>query len=344
MSRYLPPEWAPQSAVMLTWPNQDGDFASHFRDVEACFEQIAVTISQFEDVHINFSGNPAELRDQLIRGGAHPARLRIYRMASDDVWARDHGPITVVDEHNRLRHLDFRFNGWGGKFAAERDDALTRKLAEVGAWSAAVESIDMVLEGGAIEVNGAGTLLTTERCLLAATRNPGLSRDDISQKLIEALGVRRVLWLKHGDLLGDDTDGHIDTLARFCDAHTLIYQACDDPNDAHYAELAAMRDEIQALRRVNGDAYDTVPLPLPDPIHDETGRRLPAGYANFLIINRAVLVPVYADRHDNDALRIIGDCFPERQVIGIDCRALIRQYGSLHCVTMQIPALPPGSS
>lgn len=339
MTRYLPPEWAPQSAVMLTWPRADGDFAVHFDAVEQTFVQIAVTISRFQDVHINYGLEPASLRDRLIQAGAHPARLRVYRVESDDVWARDHGPITIVAD-GRLRHLDFTFNGWGGKFAARRDDAITRQLAGIGAWQAPVDTIDFVLEGGAIEVNGAGTLLTTTRCLLAPTRNPGLSRAQIEETLMRCFGVIRVLWLTRGDLIGDDTDGHIDTLARFCNAHTLVYQGCEDTGDAQFEELSAMEREIHELRRRNGEPYEMLPLPLPAPIFDEDGRRLPAGYANFLIINGAVLVPVYDDPQDEVALERLRGCFPERQVIGVDCRALIRQYGSLHCVTMQIPSLP----
>jgi len=343
MRRYLLPEWAPQSATMLTWPRPDGDFAAHFAEVEHCFIDIARTISRYQDVLIGYGDDPAVLRDRLIQAGAHPARLRVFRVEADDVWARDHGPITVVCD-GRLRHLDFTFNGWGGKFDAARDNQLTRRLAELGAWSAPVDTIDFVLEGGAIEVNGAGTLLTTERCLLAPTRNPNLDKAAIEALLMAQLGVIRVLWLKHGDLIGDDTDGHIDTLARFCDAHTLVYQGCTNPEDPHYADLAAMREEILELTRRNGDRYDAIELPLPDPIFDEDGQRLPAGYANFLIVNGAVLVPTYRVTQDAEALAILADCFPDREVVGVDCRPLIRQYGSLHCVTMQIPKLPGSSA
>lgn len=339
MNRYLPPEWAPQSAVMLTWPRADGDFRADFPEVEQTFIRIAATISRFQDVHINYGLDPAWLRDRLVQAGAHPARLKVYRAESDDVWARDHGPITVVAE-GRLRHLDFTFNGWGGKFNAERDNTLTRRLVDLGAWQAPVDTLAFVLEGGAIETNGAGTLLTTTRCLLSPTRNPGLSRAQIQDALMHYFGVIRVLWLTRGDLIGDDTDGHIDTLARFCNAHTLVYQGCDDPADAHYEELSAMEAEIQAFTRRNGEPYETVSLPLPAAIFDPNGRRLPAGYANFLVINGAVLVPTYGVPQDESALERLGGCFPERQVIGIDCTSLIRQYGSLHCVTMQIPSLP----
>jgi agmatine/peptidylarginine deiminase len=275
-----------------------------------------------------------------VKAGVRGDRLRVLSVPADDVWARDHGPITVFRDRRPV-HLDFAFNGWGGKFDAARDNAITHRLAALQAWNAPVETLDFVLEGGGIESDGAGTLLTTERCLLAPTRNPGLAKAQIEEKLKGWFGLTRVLWLSRGDLVGDDTDGHIDTLARFCDPGTIAYQACDDRQDAHYEELAAMAVELAALRDAYGKPYKLVPLPLPDPIHDtEDGRRLPAGYANFLIVNGAVLVPVYGDRHDAEALARLRPCFPGRELIGIDCRALIHQYGSLHCVTMQIPKAP----
>ncbi len=341
MNSHLPPEWAPQAAVMLTWPRADGDFANCHAEAEDTFVRIAVAISRRQPVHINLNDSgpaPVELLERLVAGGARHERVRIYQVPSDDVWARDHGPITV-QRHGRRVHLDFGFNGWGGKFPAERDNALTRKLAVLGAWEEVpVETQDFVLEGGAIEVDGHGTLLTTERCLLAPTRNPKLDRAGIETFLKPRLGLQRVLWLRHGDLLGDDTDGHIDTLARYCDPQTIAYQACEDRDDPHFEDLAAMADELRALRDFQGQPYHLVALPLPAAMHDDDGRRLPAGYANFLIINGAVLVPIYGAPQDAAALAALRPCFPGREVIGIDCRWLIRQSGSLHCVTMQIPA------
>lgn len=333
----LPPEWAPQSAVMLTWPRRDGDFASALPAVEQNFFAIAAAITRFENLHVNVAEDAPGLAARLVGAGVANARLRVFQVPNDDVWARDHGPITVLRDSQPV-HLDFRFNGWGGKFPAARDDELTRRLITLGAWDAPVESVDFVLEGGALEVDGEGTLLTTERCLLAPTRNPKVSRTRIETLLRDKLGVRRVLWLKHGDLAGDDTDGHIDTLARFCDAHTLAYQACEDAGDPHFAELAAMAEELAQLRTAGGMPYRLVPLPLPAPVFDADGRRLPAGYANFLIVNGAVLAPVYGDAADAVALERLRGCFPDRELVPIDCRALIHQYGSLHCISMQIPA------
>ena len=338
MSVVLPAEWAPQSAVQLTWPRAEGDFARHFDAVEKNFIAIAVAISRHQNVIIGYGLDPAVLKARLSEAGAVPERLQIYRVPSNDVWARDHGPITVFRDHKPV-HLDFIFNGWGNKFDASLDNQITRQLAALDVWSAPVEPIDFVLEGGGIESDGEGTLLTTERCLLAPTRNPQFCKMQIEQKLKNWFGVSRVLWLSHGDLLGDDTDGHIDTIARFCDARTIAYQACDDRDDAHYDDLKAMERELQALRTADGQPYKLVPLPLPSAIYDEDGKRLPAGYPNFLILNGAVLVPLYGDAsHDRMALERLRPCFPGREVVGIDCRALINQYGSLHCVTMQIPA------
>lgn len=339
MSTTLPAEWAPQTAVMLTWPREDGDFAKSFAAVEQNFILLAQGISRFQPLWINREHEPEKLRQRLLDAGVPAERLTVFAVPSDDVWARDHGPITVL-RNGRGLHLDFTFNGWGGKFESARDNRITREMDALKAFSHPVETVDFVLEGGGIESDGGGTLLTTERCLLASTRNPTMNREQIEDLLKRQLGLRRVLWLKRGDMLGDDTDGHIDTVARFCDPATIAYQACEDRNDAHFEELRAMAEELAAFRTDFDRPYKLVPLPLPAPIHDDTGRRLPAGYANFLILNNAVLVPIYADANDGEALNRLRPCFPGRHVIGVDCRALIEQYGSLHCVTMQIPKLP----
>jgi agmatine/peptidylarginine deiminase len=338
MHTTLPPEWAPQTAIQLTWPRTNGDFSHWLPAVRSTFIALASTISRFQDVLIGTEEEPAQLRADLLAAGAVAHRLKLYPVRSNDVWARDHGPITVFRD-GQLLHLDFQFNGWGGKFDARLDNTLTRQLSALGALPAAVQTIDFVLEGGGIDVDGQGTLLTTTRCLLAPTRNPQLSQAQIEKTLMTELGVSRVVWLEHGDLLGDDTDGHVDTIARFCNPSTIAYQACDDTGDAHYADLKALEGELQALRQPDGSPYTLVPLPLPPAIYDEDGRRLPAGYPNFLILNGATLVPTYGNEaSDAEALRRLRPHFPDREVIGIDCRALINQYGSLHCVTMQIPA------
>lgn len=339
MTVSFPAEWAPQRAVQLTWPRPDGDFARDFDAVESTFITLAVAIAQRQDLIVACGDNTADLRARLINAGAPAARLHLFSVPANDVWARDHGPITVVRNGNAV-HLDFVFNGWGNKFEAGLDNQITQALAAQGVWQAPVKSLDFVLEGGGIESDGLGTLLTTERCLLAPTRNPQFSKAQIEEKLKTWFGVSRVLWLRHGDLIGDDTDGHIDTIARFCNPGTIAYQACDDHSDAHFDDLAALQTELRGLRQSNGQPYTLIPLPLPRAIFDDEGQRLPAGYPNFLILNGAVLVPTYGDA-DNDALALqrLRPAFPDRTVIGIDCRALIAQYGSLHCVTMQIPQI-----
>jgi agmatine/peptidylarginine deiminase len=338
VSTVLPAEWAPQRAVQLTWPRPDGDFARQFDAVERTFIDIAVAIARRQPLIVACGPDLDGLRQRLIAAGAPATNLRLHSVSANDVWARDHGPITVFRDGAAV-HLDFVFNGWGGKFDAALDNQVTQALAAQQVWTAPVESLDFVLEGGGIESDGLGTLLTTERCLLAPTRNPQFDKAQIEAKLKACFGLQRVLWLRHGDLIGDDTDGHVDTIARFCDAGTIAYQACDDRGDPHYDDLKAMEAELQALRQADGTPYRLVALPLPRAIFDEDGQRLPAGYPNFLILNGAVLVPTYGDP-DNDALALerLRPCFPGREVIGIDCRALIAQYGSLHCVTMQIPS------
>src|SRR5487761_148191 len=335
---HLPPEWAPQSGVMLTWPRSDGDWSPDYASVERCHTQLAKEISLREHVVITcMNGLHADKIRRLVKNaGGRVERLHLFALPSNDAWARDHGPITVLKD-GRPTLLDFIFNGWGNKYPHGFDDEITRKLHGLGAFGAVpLESFQLVLEGGSIEVDGTGTLLTTESCLLNPNRNPHLQRKQIESELRRLFGVDRILWLKHGAIDGDDTDGHIDTLARLCDPHTIAYQTCDDKNDPHLAELKAMENELRALRRQDNQAYTLVPLPWPAAVYDHTGRRLPATYANFLIINGAVLVPTYNDAADAAALAALKPVFPGREIVPIMCRPLIYQYGSLHCVTMQL--------
>lgn len=336
--RQLPPEWAPQSGVMITWPHPDSDWHPLLAEVEPVYMALAREVTRREKLLINCHSVEyvaARLRD----AGAEPARTLLRAVPSDDTWTRDYGPITVLEDE-RPHLLDFTFNGWGGKFRAPLDDQVTRRLHEEGTFGRLpLTTFDLVLEGGSIEVDGAGSLLTTEQCLLTPTRNPLLDRDQIERRLREALGVSRILWLRHGHLIGDDTDSHIDTLARFCDTQTIAYVACDDRADEHFDDLRQMEAELRALRDPRGEPYRLVSLPWPAAKRDpDDGRRLAASYANFLIINGAVLVPTYRDAADSEALRRLQGCFPDREIIGIDCLPLIRQNGSLHCITMQLPA------
>jgi agmatine deiminase len=337
---FLPPEWAPQAGVQLTWPHAASDWAPILTRVEPVFVAIAAAIARFESVVIacHDPAVRAHVAGLLRAANVAADRIRLHVAPANDTWARDHGPITVLCQ-GEATLLDFDFNGWGGKYPHDLDNRITRTLHAQGAFGdTAIEHVDLILEGGSIEVDGQGTLLTTERCLLAPTRNPQLPRAHIEQRLAELLGVTRFLWLRHGDLAGDDTDSHIDTLARLCDPHTIAYVRCDDPADEHYAELRAMEEELKAFRTPAGSPYRLVPLPWPQAKSDDDGARMPATYANFLIINGAVLVPTYRDPADPVALERLQACFPDREIIAIDCLPLIYQHGSLHCVTMQLPA------
>ncbi len=341
MSPRLPAEWEAQSGVMLTWPHDRGDWAPLLARVEPVFARIAREISRREGVLIVCRDETLRRRvlQQLREAGARLDRIDTRIAPSNDSWARDHGPITVLDDHDAPRLLDFTFNGWGGKYPADLDDAISANLARQGAFGGTPrEHIDLVLEGGSIDSDGHGRLLTTEACLLSPQRNPQLGKAAIEQALRKHLGAHDILWLKHGALAGDDTDSHIDTLARFCDPHTIAHVSCDDPADEHYAELQAMQAELQALRDANGQPYRLLPLPLPAARFNADGKRLPATYANFLIINGAVLMPAYSDPQDSVARQRLQTGFPDRAIIAIDARPLIEQFGSLHCVTMQLPA------
>lgn len=329
-----------QDGVLLTWPHDGGDWRPWLDEVDEVYVALAraITVRERLLICVRDAAHRAHVERLLAQAGVARSRVTVHLVASNDSWARDHGPITVL-EQEQPRLLDFVFNGWGGKYAAALDDRITAALVQAGAFGAtAHEHIDFVLEGGAIESDGAGTLLTTSACLLSPGRNPRYSRSDIEQRLGECFGLQRVLWLDHGALEGDDTDSHIDTLARFCDPSTIAHVRCDDREDPHFGALEAMRHELEGLRDVHGVPYRLVALPWPAARYGSDGRRLPATYANFLVINGAVLVPTYRDAADAAALATIGACFPGREIIAIDCLALIRQYGSLHCVTMQLPA------
>ncbi|WP_372807540.1 agmatine/peptidylarginine deiminase [Pontiella sp.] len=312
-TKRLPAEWEPQDAVLLTWPHAKTDWAGCLEAAQQTFSEIEAAIRRFEAV-------------VLVRPDA-------FNLPSNDTWSRDFGPISI-EENGQPVLLDFTFNGWGGKFAAALDNAITQKLYANGAFDQTrLRTVDFVLEGGSIESDGEGTLLTTAACLLNPNRNPNRSKPEIEALLKKELGLHTILWLNHGYLAGDDTDSHIDTLARLCPDKTIAYVACDDPADEHYAALNAMKAELEQF-----EGYRLLPLPWPAAQYDENGERLPATYANYLVINGAVLVPTYNDPADEAALAVIANAFPGREIIGIDCRTLIRQHGSLHCVTMQIPA------
>ena len=332
----LPAEWHPQSAVQLTWPHSATDWQANLEEVVRCFQRIAYEIALREPLRV-VCHNADEVRTQLKH--CPPDRISVYEISTNDTWARDHSGITVLEAGNPVL-LDFQFNGWGLKFPANLDNQITRQLYAQGAFPGMdYRSVkQFVLEGGSIESDGQGTLLTTEACLLSANRNDSLTKGEIEMFLKETFGLQRVLWLRHGHLAGDDTDSHVDTLARFCDAHTIAYVQCVDSADEHYEALCRMEEELQAFRTTEGQPYRLIPLPMAEAVWDAAGKRLPATYANFLIINGAVLLPCYGTLQDALAKEQLQTAFPDREVVGVDCQALIRQHGSLHCVTMQYPA------
>jgi agmatine deiminase len=333
LQRRLPAEWEPQSAVQLTFPHKDTDWVSVLDEVMPCFVQIAKNISRFQPVLIVCNGIK-ETRTWF--GDTDLQNFLWVEAPSNDTWARDHGAITLEENGNPVL-LDFVFNGWGLKFPADKDNRITQHLDNKGVFNAEIRPGGIVLEGGALESDGLGTLLTTAECMLSPNRNPHLSKAQLETYLKDCFGLERILWLNHGYLAGDDTDSHIDTLARFCSADTIAYVKCNDASDEHFDALQQMEAELLQFKTFDGAPYKLVPLPWPDACFDTDGNRLPATYANFLIINGAVLVPTYRVPQDEEALRIFNTIFPDREVIGIDCSALILQHGSLHCVTMQYP-------
>lgn len=324
---------------MLTWPHAQSDWLPWLERVEQTFVVLANEIRRREPLIISCYDESHRQHVQALLKVANSASdsVTLFGVPSNDTWARDHGPITVYRKGLPVL-LNFHFNGWGDKFDWQLDDQITATLHQARAFGRTpLETVDLVLEGGSIETDGQGTLLTTRRCLLSHTRN-GLTQAALEQRLTKELGMHHFLWLTNGYLLGDDTDGHIDTLARFSDPQTVAYQTCRDKTDPHYPILQAMAQELAAFRTATGEPYRLVPLPLPTAQLGANGERLPAGYANFLIVNGAVLVPTYNDLADDVALAQLSNCFPDRQVVGIDCSSLIQQGGSLHCVTMQLPA------
>ncbi len=334
----LPAEWEPQDAVMLTWPHRESDWAPLLEEIVPLYEGLVTVIADYADLIIAVPEDELEAIQARLEAMSVPMDCVHLRPApSNDIWARDHGPLTVLDGERPVL-LDFQFNGWGGKFAHELDNRITERLHNDGGFpEVAREPQDWVLEGGSVEVDGRGTLLTTEACLLNDNRNPAFGREEIEMRLKKAFGARKINWLKHGHLEGDDTDSHIDTLARLCPNNVIAYVQCDDPDDRHYAELKAMEAELATLTDADGQAYTFVPLPWPGEVLSDDGRRLPATYANFLIINGAVLVPQYDCPADEQALEQVMQAFPGYHIFGIPCSVLIEQGGSLHCITMQLP-------
>lgn len=334
----LPAEWSEQDAILLCWPHLSMDWQPILEEVEPLFADIAFYIAEQQRlIIIAFnSAHQTQITERLIDRNVNISSISWLIHPNNDTWCRDFGPVCVQSD-NEMTALDFLFNGWGNKFTADRDNEVIQALKSHQLLSCRVVSIPLVLEGGSIESDGAGTILTTTQCLLNEQRNPGLSQQAIEQKLIELLGCERILWLKSGYLEGDDTDSHIDNLARFVSESEIVYASCNNPDDIHYQPLKAMETELKRFRTINGKPYRLTPLYIPAAIYFEGGR-LPASYVNFLITNHTILMPTYNDLEDEVNLNKLQMIFSSRKVIGIPCTSIVKQSGSIHCLTMQLPA------
>ncbi len=338
----FPAEWEPQAALVMAWPHPTGDFRN-LSAVEGSYRAIVAAVTRFQPLIVlcRDAAHQEHIAAQLPAGNA---RLHFVQVHTNDMWVRDTVFLTVEqdDSASGFQLLNFRFNGWGNKYPHEDDNALNQVLFAHPIFAGLSHTtLDLVLEGGSLESDGQGTLLSTKNCLFNPNRNPHLSEQEIARQLQQSLGATRILWLEQSNLAGDDTDAHVDTLARFCAADVIAYTSCDNPADPHYQGLKNMEAQLRALRTASGAAYQLVPLPLPQPMVDEEGEPLPANYANFLIINGAVLGPTYDDPMDAVALERLAACFPQREIVPLPCRPLVHQYGSLHCASMQIPAFVP---
>ena len=332
MSRVLPAEWQKQRAVLMAFPHKNTDWNNDLNSALVPFIRIAQAIAYKTPLYI-ICDNKEDISGLF----CSTRNMSFIEIPTNDTWIRDYGYISVVED-GEVKLLDFTFDGWGGKFEASLDNELNRVLHKKGYMGIApLESIDFVLEGGSIESDGEGTILTTSKCLCNPNRNGGLSKDEIEERLAKYLGAKRVLWLDYGYLAGDDTDSHIDTLARFVTKDTIMYVQCLDKNDEHYKELKEMEEQLQSFRTIDGKPYNLIALPMPTAKFDKDGNRLPATYANFLITDGALIYPTYSVDEDKVVHKIFKNFFVDKEIIPVECSRLIEEGGSLHCSTMQIP-------
>lgn len=318
----------------MAWPDMETDWSDILSEAESCYRNIIQEITAYQKVFLlcrNIPKTKAILPDIALND------IVFIETPYNDTWARDFGPLATKTAKNQINFLDFGFNGWGKKFEAGLDNAVNQMLWKKSILPNLKDASEFILEGGSVETDGQGTLLATSHCLLAPNRNQPMTLREIESFLSDKMGIDHFLWLDYGFLEGDDTDSHIDTLARFCNPETICYVAPPERGDRHFAELVKMEKQLQSFRSKSGEHYRLVPLPFADAVYDEEGNRLPATYANFLITNEQVLVPTYNTTKDKIALDIIKEIFDDRQIVGVDCTALIKQHGSLHCITMQIP-------
>ncbi|MCH5242428.1 MAG: agmatine deiminase family protein [Muribaculaceae bacterium] len=336
MKQFLP-EWIPSSAILLALPHKDTDWAYILPEAMAQYKRLVEALAQ-EGVHVLLLCPDREEAENLFQ----PELLKeitFVEMQYNDTWTRDYGPITIT-KHGDLRVIDFGFNGWGLKFAADQDNQVNRRLKEKSVFTKGMyrNETAFILEGGSIDTDGEGTVITTTRCLCSPNRNGFLTKKEADEQLRKRLGAQHVLFLDYGALIGDDTDSHVDTLARMAPDNIILYVGCRDVDDPQFEELLKMRAQLTMFRNAEGNPYNLVELPLPDAIYDENGERLPATYANYLVTDNVLFMPTYGqNQKDELAMQTVRIAFPNHKIVGVDCSTLIRQHGSLHCATMQLP-------
>jgi agmatine deiminase len=332
----MPPEWAPHRGTWLSWPHNAETWPDELEEVESVMADAAAVISESEHVFVNVldADHESHVRGLFDRAAAS-SNVSFHRIPTNDAWIRDHGAIFVRRTDGAIAATSWGFNSWGEKYPPfDLDDRVPEQMAE--ALGVPTFNGGMILEGGSIEVSGDGVLLTTEACLLNPNRNPHFSREEIEEKLRSMLGVREIVWLGDG-IVGDDTDGHIDDITRFANNETIVTVVEKDRSDENYEPLSENLERLRLLRTPAGLPYRIVELPMPRPVIVK-GERMPASYANFYVANGAILLPVFGDPSDDEAGRILGNCFPGRRIVPINCRELIWGLGAFHCLTQQVPA------
>lgn len=331
-------EWEPVESILLALPSKHTDWEYILPEATDQYRRLVKAITD-EGIKVILLCHDVEKAKEILKD-SNQVLISFIQMEYNDTWTRDYGMISVV-RNDRMRALDFGFNGWGLKFAANKDNLVNLSLENAGFMLPLVyrNERDFILEGGSVESDGKGTVMTTSRCLQSPNRNGGKTKAELNQELLKRLGAEHVLWLDHGALEGDDTDSHIDTLARLAPDDTIVFTGTRNFDDPQFESLLAMRAQLTLFRTVEGNPYNLVELPLPDPVLDEDGRRLPATYANYLVANGVIFMPTYAQPDKDElAMRSIRIAYPTHKVVGVDCRTLLRQHGSLHCATMQIPS------
>ena len=329
----LPAEWEEQDSILMVFPHENTDWASDMASAQSVFLRMASSISATQKLILVC--DDVEKTKALF---CYHDRISFVKLATNDTWIRDFGPISIYEDGKR-KLVDFQFNGWGNKYKSSLDNIITKSLYDKCHFIVSkLQLSSLVLEGGSIESDGQGTLMTTKKCLLNPNRNPDFSQEEIENKLKKLLGVKRFLWLEDGELEGDDTDAHIDTLARFIDEHTIAYVQCHDKDDSHHDTLQKMESQLQTFKTFENKPYRLIPLPLPSAKYKDN-KRLSATYANFLITNKSILLPTYDDYHDKSMIALFKELYPTREIIPINALRLIEEGGSIHCSTMQVAKL-----